>query len=64
MNYRMIIKFFGLVLLIEAGLVLVPIPAALVFGESALPFIFTALILFAFALPMRLIKPKNKRIYA
>ena len=64
MNYKLLIKFLGLVLLIEAGLLLFPLIAALVFRESTEPFTVTIGILLAISLPTRFIRPKNKRFYA
>ena len=42
MNYRIIWRTVGMVLLIEAGLMLLPLITALVYGESPLPFLITA----------------------
>ena len=54
----------GTILLIEAALLIVPMLTALIYGESVLPFVFTILLLLAFALPAKLLRPKDKRIYA
>ena len=41
MNYRMIGKISGMVLLCLAALMLLPLAAALCFGESARPFLLS-----------------------
>lgn len=64
MNYRMLGYFLSIVLLIEAGLMLLPMGVGLCYGENPLPFIFTILILLAVALPSVIFKPKNRKIYA
>ena len=51
MNYRMIGRTMGLIMLLEA-LCLVPMAVvSLLYGESVLPFLYTILILAVIALP-------------
>ena len=64
MNRRMIGYLLGTILLIEAALLIVPMLTALIYGESVLPFVYTIVLLLAFALPAKLLKPKDTRIYA
>ena len=64
MNYKMISKFLGLVLLIEAALLLFPMLVAAIYKEPVAPFIYTIAILLAVSLPTRFFKPKNNRFYA
>ena len=64
MNYKMICRFLSLVLLIEAGLLLIPMTVALIYGEDAMPFVYTVILLTAVSLPPRFFKVKNRRIYA
>lgn len=64
MNYRMLGYLLSQLLLIEAALLLLPMTAALIYNESALPFLITIAILLAVALPCAFVKPKNTRIYA
>ena len=64
MNLKMIAKFLGVVLLIEALLLIAPLVVALIYGESPLPFIITIAILLLVFLPTKLLKPKKTRIYA
>ena len=64
MNYKMLGKFLGLALFIEAGLLVFPLLVALIYRESITPFLITAAILAVAALPTRLLKPDNKRFYA
>ena len=47
MNYRILLKILSRVLLIEAALLTAPLLAALIYGESALPFLYTILIVLA-----------------
>ena len=64
MNYKLLGKFLGLVLLIEAGLLIFPLLVALIYRESTVPFLITIAVLLAVSLPTRLLKPDNKRFYA
>ena len=50
MEISIVIYIIGLALAIEGVLMLVPIFCALIYGESIMPFIFTALICFALAI--------------
>ena len=54
----------GIILLIEAILLLFPTAVALIYGESPLPFLGTVGILLLLSIPAILTKPKNIRIYA
>ncbi len=64
MNYRMLWYLLSVLLLIEAALMLIPMAVALIYGESALPFLITVGILAAISLPGVIQKPKNTKIYA
>ena len=64
MNYKLLGNFLGLVLLIEAGLLVFPLLVALIYRENTVPYLITIAILIAVAIPTRLIKPANKRFYA
>ena len=64
MNFKMLGKFLGSVLFIEAALLLFPLTVALIYKEPALPFLITIFILLCVSLPTMQIKPKRKRIYA
>lgn len=64
MNYRMVGYLLGVLLLIEAALLTVPMLTALLYGESLLPFLYTVLSLLIFALPCVIFKPKNTSLYA
>lgn len=64
MNTRMIAYLLGIILLIEAALLLFPMAVALIYGESLTPFILTVAIILALSLPFVLRKPRNSRIYA
>ena len=63
MNYRMIGYLLGIILMIEAALLALPMLVAILYGESALPFLFTIAILAAVAAPLIIFKPKNTKIY-
>ena len=64
MNYRMIAFILGRVLLILAALMLLPLIAALVYGESVLPFVVTILLTALCGGALLLIRPKTREIYA
>ena len=64
MNLKMIGKFLGTVLLIEAILLIAPLTVALIYGESPLPFLVTIATLLLVFLPTKLLKPNKTRIYA
>ena len=60
----MIGYLLGVLMLIEAVLMLLPSAVALIYGESALPFILAMVIMAAVFAPLVIFKPKNKKIYA
>ena len=63
MNYRMIFRVLGLILLIFAALMLLPMIAGLCFQETPIPFLLTIGIAVALGLPMLLFsKPQNRRL--
>lgn len=65
MNRRMIAYILGILLLCEAGLMLLPTAVALVYGEIAVKsFLITIAILVATGLMLVALKPKDKTIYA
>ena len=64
MNYRMIGYLLGVIMLIEAALLLAPSFVALLYAESVVPYLITIGVLLVFALPLVLWRPKNTRIYA
>lgn len=64
MNYRMIGYLLGVILAIEAALLLLPLLVALIYAEPYLPFLFTVLIVAAASSLLLLLKPKDTRIYA
>ena len=64
MNYRMLLYLLCVILFIEAGLLLIPLLVAVIYGESVMPFVITIGILAVISLPGILQKPKNTKIYA
>ncbi len=64
MNYKMLRHLIGVLLLIEAGLLLLPLIVALIYQETPLPFLFTILILCGVGLPLALLPHKDRKIYA
>ena len=64
MNYLMIRYLLGVILLIEAVLMLLPAAVALIYGESAAPFLVTVAVLLIISLPAVVFRPKNRRIFA
>ena len=65
MNYSIIVYIVGMILNLEAALMLLPSITALIYGEKA-GFSFLAVILFClvFGIPIALHKPKKKAFYA
>ncbi len=65
MNKRMIAYISGLLMICEAGLLLLPLITALIFGDSTIPaFLITMAILCILGLILIKLKPKDKTIYA
>ena len=65
MNKRMIAYILGILLLCEAGLLLLPTIVSLIYGESVVTsFLATIALLVATGLILVAMKPKNKTIYA
>ncbi len=64
MNYRTVGYLFGVLLLLEAGMLTAPLLCAVVYGEALTPFLYTMAALAAVGLPLVLQRPKNTRIFA
>ena len=64
MNYKLLGKLFGFVLLIEAALLLLPLLVCVIYREPVLPFLYSIAILLAVSVPLVMARPTNKRIYA
>ena len=64
MNYRMIARILGMVLLILAALLVLPLIAGLCYGENVLNFAVTIAAAAALGGFFMLFKPKNRDIYA
>ncbi len=64
MNYRVVCNILGKVLLAEALLLLLPSAAAVAYGESVLPFLYTILPLLALGGMLACIKPKSSDLFA
>ena len=64
MNYRMIAYILGRVLLIMAGLLLLPLIAALVYAEPVLPVVVTILLTALCGGALLLCRPRTREIYA
>ena len=64
MNIRMMAQILGRVLLIMAGLMLLPFVTALIFGESVLPFAVTIALTALLGGAMLLLRPRSRDIYA
>lgn len=64
MNFKMVYKFLGTVLFIEALLLLAPMLVAFIYGEPLEPYLYTIGALIVAFLPTRFFKPRRKRIYA
>ena len=63
MNTKMIRYLLGIILLIEAGLLLFPLLVALLYKESPFPFLITIGILVLISVPFILLKPQNTKIF-
>ncbi len=55
MNYRILLNILGRILVIEAGLLMVPMAAAAIYGESVIPFLLTIAIVLAAAAVLLLV---------
>ncbi len=65
MNYRLVFRVIGLILLIEAALLLLPCAVALIYGENdALYFLQPLVIALAAGLPLSRIRVKQKEMFA
>ena len=64
MNLKMVFKFLGTVLFIEALLLIAPLIVALIYGEPTEPFLYTMGALVIAFIPTLFIKPRQTRIYA
>ncbi|MBO7293597.1 MAG: TrkH family potassium uptake protein [Clostridia bacterium] len=64
MNVRMLGYLFGIVMTIEAALLLLPLATAAVYGESLLPFLYTMALLLGLAIPLILLRPRDRRFFA
>lgn len=64
MNYRMVSRIVGLVLVIEGGLMVLPFIAGLFYGEMAWVFLISGAASAAFGGVLTLFRPKTQTIYA
>ena len=64
MNYRMVARILGLVLLIYAGLMVLPLITGLIYGENVLCFLISALITGVLGFGLLRLKPKSSDIFA
>ena len=65
MNYKIILKFIGIVLLYELLLLLIPFMVALYYGDGdATSFLFTIILMLPLALLLRRIRVKDNEMYA
>lgn len=64
MNTRMIGFLLGRILMVEAGLLALPLLTALLYGESLMPWLATMLVLAAIGGALSLRKPERTALYA
>ena len=64
MNYRMLGYLLGIIMMIEAALLVLPTVVSLLFGEPISPFLITMGILLLLSAPLVCRKPSDRRIYA
>ena len=64
MNYKMMLKFIGNVLLYELLLMIIPLGVALYYGDGdARAFLFTIILMLPLALILRCVKVRDKEMY-
>ncbi len=54
----------GIILLIEAALMMLPLTVSIFYGENIFPLLITIAILLVISVPLAVFKPKNTRIFA
>ncbi len=64
MKYRNIGYLIGVIMMIEAALLVSPTVVSLIYKESVTPFLITIAVLLILSLPLVVIKPKNLELYA
>lgn len=64
MNFRLVIRSIGILLLCEAISMLPSMAVSLIYKEHVLAFLYTIAIILAFATPLVFIKTRNKNMYA
>ena len=64
MNYKMVGRVLGMVLLCLAGLMLVPLLAGIIYGENVRPFVLCIALSLALGLALASIKPDSTDLFA
>ncbi len=64
MNYRMICRVLGAILLCLAGLLLLPLAAGLCYGENVLNFVISIAVAASAGALLRLLRPRDNRLFA
>ncbi len=65
MNIRLLLYLFGVLMTIEAAVLVFPLLCSFVYGETPLPFLATMVLLLVIALPLLLQRPRsNRRFFA
>lgn len=64
MNYRMIFRVLGAILLCLAGLMLLPLVAGLCYGENVLNFAVSAAVAAGLGVLLRLVRQRDSRLFA
>lgn len=64
MNYRMICRVLGAILLCLAGLLLLPLAAGLCYGENVLNFVISIAVAASAGVLLRLLRPRDNRLFA
>lgn len=54
----------GIIMLIEAALMMLPLTVSIIYGESVFPLLITIALLLVISVPFAVLKPKNTRIFA
>ena len=65
MNFKVVLSVLGKAMIIEAALLLVPLLVGVYFGENSyISFLVPMAALFAVGVPLSLLRPRDRAIYA
>ena len=64
MNFKLVLRVVGRVLFVECAAMVLPLAAALYYGESPAPFAISILLLAAMGVLLSLLPARDRRFYA